>query len=412
MHNYKNNQYAGFSKLKATWIICLAVGLGGIMIILWVANDLGLTKETAISAWLLASSAIAAWSITFHHESQMQSAISAARQTWEEKCRASQATLGISGLDELCLSTTPILVRQLETARAQTQEAITALAKRFSNISERLSNAVAASQQTASGLSGNSEGSAVHVLADSERELTSLIVTLESAQGARAAMLDEIRGLMQYTDELRDMIAEVAAIATQTNLLALNAAIEAARAGEAGRGFAIVADEVRKLSGVSSETAKRMAEKIGAVNTAIGNASQIAENTSIQDNRSIQDSEALIRRVVDRFEGITTRLSESSELLQAESSGIGCEVSEVLISLQFQDRVSQILSHAQRSMEKMVQSLEQARAKQHQTGELQRIDTAAWMKNMEISYATEEQRQNHRGNQQIHAEAEQEITYF
>lgn len=399
-------------KLKTTWLICLAVGLGGIIIILWLANNLDPGKVTAISAWLLSSSTIAAWSISYQHKSQMESAIFAAQQTWDEKLSASQASHGITGLDELCLSTTPILVRQLETARTQTQEAITALAKRFSNISERLSSAVAASQQTASGLSGNSEGSAVHVLAESERELTSLIATLESAQGARAAMLEEIRGLMQYTDELRDMIAEVAAIATQTNLLALNAAIEAARAGETGRGFAIVADEVRKLSGVSSETAKRMAEKIGAVNAAIGNASKIAENTSVQDNRSIQDSEALIRAVVERFEGVTTRLSESSALLQAESSGIGREVSEVLVSLQFQDRVSQILCHAQRSMEKMVQSLEQARAEQHQTGEPQRIDTAAWMKSMEISYATEEQRQNHRGDQQIHAAAEQEITYF
>lgn len=208
------------------------------------------------------------------------------------------------------------------------------------------------SRQTAAGLDGDSQASAVQVFADSERELTTLIATLESSQGSRNAMLSEIRGLMHYTDELRDMIAEVGAIATQTNLLALNAAIEAARAGDAGRGFAVVANEVRNLSGVSSETAKKMADKIGAVNTAIGKASKIAENTSLQDTQSIQSSEALIRRVIDRFEQMTSRLAEASELLQAESKGIGDEVSELLVSLQFQDRVSQILSHAQKACKK------------------------------------------------------------
>jgi len=217
---------------------------------------------------------------------------------------------------------------------------------------------------------------------------------------------------MHYTDELRNMIEEVAAIANQTNLLALNASIEAARAGETGRGFAVVANEVRNLSGVSTDTAKKMAEKIGAVNTAISNASQIAEDTSIQDKRSIQNSETLIRTVIDRFARVTSRLSEASELLQTESSGIGEEVAEVLISLQFQDRVNQILCHAENSMEKLMKHLKGVRSEQRNTGELQRIDSAAWMKNMEITYATEEQRQNHHGEQQGKPADEQDITFF
>lgn len=412
MDNNKKNPFSYPLNLKAIWLICLALGVGQILIVLWLANVASPLRLSGISALLLAAAVITAWALSYKHQSEMRSALAAARQNWDEELRVALAAIGIGGLDELCLSVTPILVRQIDTARSQTQEAITALAQRFSNISERLASAVAASQQTAGGLTGNAEGSAVHVLAVSERELTSLIVSLESATVARAAMLSEIRGLMRYTDELRNMIEEVAAIATQTNLLALNASIEAARAGESGRGFAVVADEVRSLSGVSTETAKKMADKIGAVNTAIGNASRIAEDTSLQDKQSIQDSEALIRNVIDRFERVTSRLVEASELLQTESSGIGNEVSEVLISLQFQDRVNQILCHAQNSMEKLVKHLEDARANQRASGELQLIDSAVWMKDMEISYATEEQRQNHRGKKQLKSAKEQDITFF
>src|SRR3569623_1403559 len=201
---------------------------------------------------------------------------------------------------------------------------------------------------------GDSSDGAVPILADSERELKSLIDALAANQNTRTAMLTEIRGLLHYTDELRAMIAEVAGIAIQTNLLALNAAFEAARAGETGRGFAVVAHEVRNLSAMSSETAKKMADKIGAVNSAISNAARIAETTSLEDTRAIEDSDALIYRVIERFKELTSRLTDESAQLQAESVGIGNEVAEVLKSLQFQDRVNQILHQVQKSIRDMV----------------------------------------------------------
>ncbi len=412
MINKKKKMATNATNSTPIWSVCLATGIAQILIVVSMTNDLGVLKLAAISSSLLIAQAVAAAVISYKQKAEISTKLNAAQQNWDEELRTSRAADGIRGLDELYLSITPILVKQIDTARTQTQEAITSLAQRFSNISERLGSAVAASQQTAGGLTGNAEGSAVHVLTVSERELTSLIGSLESAQGARAAMLTEIRGLMRYTDELRNMIDEVGAIANQTNLLALNASIEAARAGETGRGFAVVADEVRNLSGVSSDTAKKMADKIGAVNTAISNASQIAENTSVQDEQSIHDSESLIRNVIDRFERVTSRLSEASELLQEESSGIGNEVGEVLVSLQFQDRVNQILSHAQNSMDKLVDHLKTAQTKQRETGELQRIDSTAWMKDMEVAYATDEQRHNHRGKQQAKPADAQDITFF
>jgi len=410
--NNKKNPNSNSAGTKSMWIVFPVMGAAQVLLLLWLSNDTDPIRLTVLSVLLVSVVAITAWVLNYRHQTEMDTALAAAQTTWDEQRHSTQAAIGIGGLDELYLATTPILIRQIATARNQTQEAITSLAQRFSNISERLANAVATSQQTAGGLSGDEDGNAVHVLAISEHELTSLITSLESAQEARAAVLTEIRGLMHYTDELRNMIEEVAAIANQTNLLALNASIEAARAGETGRGFAVVANEVRNLSGVSTDTAKKMAEKIGAVNTAISNASQIAEDTSIQDKRSIQNSETLIRTVIDRFARVTSRLSEASELLQTESSGIGEEVAEVLISLQFQDRVNQILCHAENSMEKLMKHLKGVRSEQRNTGELQRIDSAAWMKNMEITYATEEQRQNHHGEQQGKPADEQDITFF
>ncbi|WP_286237817.1 methyl-accepting chemotaxis protein [Neptuniibacter halophilus] len=59
-------------------------------------------------------------------------------------------------------------------------------------------------------------------------------------------IVESIKQLAGYSDNIESILTVITEIAEQTNLLALNAAIEAARAGDMGRGFAVVADEVRR----------------------------------------------------------------------------------------------------------------------------------------------------------------------
>ncbi|WP_439889401.1 methyl-accepting chemotaxis protein [Pseudomonas sp. MBLB4123] len=221
-------------------------------------------------------------------------------------------------------------------------------------------------------------------------------------------MLAQVRGLTDYTGELQTMAAQVATIAAQTNLLALNAAIEAARAGEAGRGFAVVADAVRTLSTLSSQTGEKMSATVDIVNNAINHLVEVATSTAEHDSHSVASSEAGIRQVLDSFHGITQRLSNSTELLQSESAGIRDEISEVLVALQFQDRVSQILSHVRDNMDALHRQLQQC---QRDPELREQIDAQAWLADMELTYATDEQRQIHHG-QSASSAKEQEITFF
>ncbi|MBP1124458.1 methyl-accepting chemotaxis protein [Pseudomonas sp. PvP025] len=48
----------------------------------------------------------------------------------------------------------------------------------------------------------------------------------------------------------------------------------------------------------------------------------------------------------------TEPMAESADLLNQESYGIRDEMTEVLVNLQFQDRVSQILSHVRDNMQR------------------------------------------------------------
>ncbi len=311
-------------------------------------------------------------------------------------------------LDEVLLGAMPIWAKQVESSRHQTEEAIVSLANRFTGIATRLQDTVQASQQAAGELDGQSADGALEVLARSDSELSQVINSLKATQTSRDQTLAQVRSLTAYTKELRAMAADVAAIAAQTNLLALNAAIEAARAGEAGRGFAVVADAVRSLSNKSSETGQQMSAKVDIINNAITQLVQAASSNADQDSHSVAESENSIQRVLERFQNITGRLADSADLLKQESYGIRDEMTEVLVSLQFQDRVSQILSHVRDNMQALHDHLLQAsQAPDQAVG----VDARQWLARMEATYATDEQRHLHHGAAAAQQNS-QDITFF
>ncbi|QGA50723.1 chemotaxis protein [Pseudomonas brassicacearum] len=339
---------------------------------------------------------------------QFDSAIAAA-MTRHDLQAAEHLVHKTSGqLNEVILGAMPIWAKQVESSRQQTETAIVSLTSRFTGISSRLEETVQASQLAAGELAGSSSGGAVQVLAQSEGELVKVIDSLKATQASRDQTLAQVRNLTAYTGELRTMAADVAAIAAQTNLLALNAAIEAARAGEAGRGFAVVADAVRSLSSKSSETGQQMSAKVDIINTAITQLVQAASSGADQDSHSVSASEQSIQQVLERFKSVTGRLADSADMLQRESFGIRDELTEVLVSLQFQDRVSQILSHVRDNIEDLHVHMQQASQSPEQAVS---IDARQWLARMETTYATDEQRRNHHGDSGAQ-QTSQEITFF
>lgn len=93
-------------------------------------------------------------------------------------------------------------------------------------------------------------------------------------------LITTMQDIVASSEETKNIIKTIDAIAFQTNLLALNAAVEAARAGEAGAGFAVVASEVRNLAQRAAEAAKNTAQLIESSQVKIKDGAEMVSNTN------------------------------------------------------------------------------------------------------------------------------------
>ncbi len=314
----------------------------------------------------------------------------------------------IKGLDDLCLGVLPVWYRQIDMARTHTEESTVALTNRFVNLSQGLEKAMAMSQ-------GDGEFSGQNLavlLKECHTELDSVITSMRAALERRQTLLQEVHELAGLTVSLKTMAKDVGEIAGQTNLLALNAAIEAARAGEVGRGFAVVADEVRKLSNMSAETGKKITAVVENVNKAINTTLKSSQEFAEQDSAMSSNSEQIIASVIGKFEQAASGIDHSAAVLREENQRIGVEIAEVLVALQFQDRVSQVLSHVRNDLAKLENNIA---AYEHdvETGRASGpFEAKQWLDELSTTYTMPEQHQVHNGKTTAASSSNQDITFF
>ncbi|WP_457978512.1 methyl-accepting chemotaxis protein [Ectopseudomonas composti] len=323
----------------------------------------------------------------------------AAAQAYQNGIRdgqAEEAQRHVDGLADLCRGLSPVWSQQIEAARQHTETAIESLSARFTQLAQRISTVISNDSQ-------GDEHSLLSLLSSSENDLEDIVGQLRQALSSKETLLAEVISLSGYTTQLRTMAKEVGDVAKQTNLLALNAAIEAARAGEAGRGFAVVADEVRKLSTLSEATGKRIDETIETVSSAIERTLQVSSEHTDRDANTLKNASEVIRQIIDDLRGSATRLVEHGAVLHQENRAVGEEISEVLVALQFQDRVSQMLGHMRDDIQRLGMHLSEP---------CERVDARTWLNELSHTYTMPEQYAIHHGRRNTAAESASDITFF
>jgi methyl-accepting chemotaxis protein len=312
-------------------------------------------------------------------------------------------------LPELLGAVLPIWSFHVNSVRDQSEGAIGQLITSFSSMVKQFDMA------GFGGVSGREDSShedvTISLLTLCERELTPVIGALEKVIGSKDDLLHSVRDLSAATSELTDMAAEVTMIAAHTNLLAINAAIEAARAGSAGRGFAVVAGEVRKLSQQSAETGKKISDRVVQITDIMQQTLEAAARAADQDKRAMTVSGHVVQDVLNHVRN----LGSSAENMREQGNIIRRDVENLLINLQYQDRISQILNVVDGDINRLHRLMAEVEAGLPLTG---LPATETWLDQLGGGYTMREQRSSHNAivsgkpSTAASSAGDEEVTFF
>lgn len=287
---------------------------------------------------------------------------------------ASEEEAADAALARLLIELLPVWRQHVDTVRRQTDEAVGTL----------LASLAAINDQFEKGGFGAGDASAASqsLLAACQDKLQPLLGAMTEITQGKDTLAGSMREMSATTGELQDMADEVARIAQQTNLLAINAAIEAARAGDAGRGFAVVAAEVRRLSQDSAESARRITQRIQRITTLTGQTLEAALQSADSDGRAIDRATGLVHAVL----GHIGELGQSAEGLRDQGRAIRSSIEQLIVGLQFQDRVNQVIGVVDGDLGRLHGTVTEGRTPP---------PAGQWLDELQCHYTMREQRHAH-----------------
>jgi methyl-accepting chemotaxis protein len=278
---------------------------------------------------------------------------------------------------------------QISLAQDQGNENIDQLAGNYTQINDKLVKAIKTFQETTKEI--NSDNGITHTIEKSELALHKIINVLKDAMIGRAHISNELNNLSATIQKLSQIGDEVTTIASQENSLALNTSNDATKNGE---------------------KATRLADVIEKVNVTLQNTLTATQKCTEQDALIINSVEQTLQRIINDYSSAGENIILSANQLEQESTEVKRAMDVTLISLQFQDRVSQILSHVLADMNKLASHYQQYQLSISQGNTIKPIDIEQWLNNIKETYTTSEQVAVHDGNEIPNNQKNNEVTFF
>jgi methyl-accepting chemotaxis protein len=269
----------------------------------------------------------------------------------------------------------PIWSHQIDDCINISTKEIDELAQLFSGIVNNLNSIVTKS---------TNEGS--NSVEGIEKRLEQIVAFLNKLVEMRLESQQEITRLASFTKKLEVMARDVNSIADQTNLLALNAAIEAARAGDSGRGFTVVANEVRNLANRSGEIAADIISSVVQVNEQFGSMTKKFTQDNNLEKEQIEKASEYIKEIISQHEETKKERDDVSRHLIKLSSSITSEIENAVVSIQFQDHISQVLGHVRNNVNELSEQISKGKA----------FDVEGLLEKMANEYTTTSEREIHK----------------
>jgi methyl-accepting chemotaxis protein len=268
---------------------------------------------------------------------------------------------------------------QISLAQEQGNDNIDQLASNYAQINDKLAKVMKAFQGTTSAI--NSPHGIAHTIEQSELALHNIINILKNAMRDRDQILTELNNFSATIQELSEIGDEIALNTTN------------------------------KVE-ITCDKATRLVEIIEQVHISLQNTLITRQKFSEQDALIINSVEQKIQKVINDYSVAGEKITFTTNQVEQESTEIKLVLDDTLITLQFQDRVSQILSHVVDDMNKLAPHYQQCQFSINQDNAIKPIDIDQWLNKIKETYTTSEQVAVHDGNEIPNNQKNNEVTFF
>lgn len=344
---------------------------GGVVLSMLLACGLGALVQGTAPAWGLAVTlvgvALAGWWLG---------------HLWQRNSTGVRTGLR-QGMD-LPQQVVPVWKRNVLAAREHSEQSMSTLLDSFADVSSSLDQALANSGD----LAVFELGTADRLIEAHQPEIDTLLATTRKAVKMKDEMLEAMTGISQALAQMESFSQQVQEIGRATNLMALNASVEATRAGTSGSGFAVVATEVRRLASQSRVAATQVGKLVHSLQEQLGTLHAQVKRQDTDEDELILQAEENARAVITALLKSLSKSQRTSRTLRETGRQVQSDIERIMMSLQSQDRLSQMLMAVCEDMQRMNEWFS---GSDDPNADIPTL----WLERLEEQYTMEEQRSSH-----------------
>lgn len=257
-----------------------------------------------------------------------------------------------------CAAALPTLGRQLREVIGQVEAAVVSVCGNFAGIVHEA--------QAAAGLVANEAGSTdtsvAHTVAEIRNILTAMLNRIEASSVTSAATVERMDRLEQQFRDLNSVLEQIDNVARQSRVLALNGRIEAAKAREHGSAFAVVARETASMASQAMEANATIRKQIGRIVGELNCASDELQQRAKADAQQAANSRVEVDAALNAISAADDQQRQLLDISKQRNERLTAEVSRAVVTMQFQDTVSQRVGHVVDTLAEMEVALNAALA--------------------------------------------------
>lgn len=262
----------------------------------------------------------------------------------------------------------PVLSRQLRETSEEMSREVETICLEFQSMAGQAKESVELVSRLVH--DGTAEQNAGSVIEDCRATMTTLIGRMESGTELYQRAIAQMEAVNTSAAQVFQILEEVDRAALGNKLMALNAKIEAVHMGGRGAAFEVVAEQISQQALHSSELTEQVGSILQSVTSAMSSATAEMKQLADLDRGEAEKSRRAVEEALRSLEAASSTMRGALDQSGETGARLVDSIGKAVMSLQFQDRLSQRIGHVVDSLEAMSRALSEpgAQAAQHGSG--------------------------------------------